>query len=267
MALTTVRVPQHLEPLFEQAQEYVRRYFSNQQSSPERGTLEVCGQRYVLVRAASMAAEFHEMIRSFYNEDAEAMAVVQALLFDVAHAMGLTDARSFAKRLSVTEPIAKLSAGPIHFAHAGWAFVDIFPESAPTPDENYYLLYDHPYSFESDSWLSAEMTSDRPVCTMNAGYSPGWCESSFGIPLVAVEILCRAKGDGTCRFIMAPAGRIDGHVARYAEEHPELASKILRHEAPGFLSRRTGWADWGGAAGAQAAKPPSTAGGWAPAWL
>ena len=30
---------------------------------------------------------------------------------------------------------------------------------------------------------------------MNAGYSSGWCEESFGVTLVASEILCQAKGD------------------------------------------------------------------------
>src|SRR6185369_16866407 len=108
MPLSTVRVPEPLEPLFERAQDYVKRYFAEQAASPETGTLEVCGQRYVLVRAASMAAEFHEMVRSHFSEDEEAVSVVQALLFDVAHAMGLADARSFATRMGVTDPIARL---------------------------------------------------------------------------------------------------------------------------------------------------------------
>ena len=102
--------------------------------------------------------------------------------------MGLSDARDFAERMNLEDPIAKLSAGPIHFAHAGWAFVDISAESQPSPDENFYLLYDHPYSFECDSWLSEGKRTNFPVCVMNAGYSSGWCEASFGLPLVSAEI-------------------------------------------------------------------------------
>jgi two-component system cell cycle sensor histidine kinase/response regulator CckA len=75
----------------------------------------------------------------------------------------------------VTDPLARLSAGPVHFAHAGWAFVDISADSSPTPNDDYYLLYDHPYSFESDSWLAAKRKTDSPVCVMSAGYSSGWC--------------------------------------------------------------------------------------------
>jgi PAS domain S-box-containing protein len=125
----------------------------------------------------------------------------------------------------------------VHFAHAGWAFVDLSSESTPSPDEHYYLVYDHPHSFEADSWLAAQKATTQSVCVMNAGYSSGWCEDSFGLPLVSVEILCRARGDATCRFIMAPADRIEGHVARYAAEHPELAPRIAGYQVPGFFSK------------------------------
>jgi two-component system cell cycle sensor histidine kinase/response regulator CckA len=73
---------------------------------------------------------------------------------------------------------------------------------------------------------------------MNAGYSSGWCEESFGITLVASEIMCVAKGDPTCRFIMAPPSRIEEHIARYTKQKPELAGRITHYEAPGFFKRK-----------------------------
>lgn len=237
--LNTVRVPEKFGPLFEQAQHYVSQYFSQLQRAPERGTLEVAGQRYVLVRAASMSVEFFEMVKSLYREDSEAVAVAQSLLFDVAHAMGHADARAFAERMNLTDPIARLSAGPAHFAHCGWAFVDLSPESEPSPDEDCYLLYDHPYSFECDSWLNAEKVTLHPVCVMSAGYSSGWTEHSFGVPLVATEILCRAKGDDACRFIMAPPARIERRIASYLERNPNLAPRVVNYHVPGFFSTRT----------------------------
>jgi PAS domain S-box-containing protein len=239
MPLTNVRVPQHLVPVFEQAQEFVERYFAEQRVIPESRALEVRGERYVLVRAAALSVEFHRMLRKSYSGDVEARDVGHSLLFDVAHVMGLADAQTFAERMSVSDPIARLSAGPIHAARAGWAFVDISDESNPTPDEEFYLVCDLPNSFEADAWLSANMISDGPVCTMIAGYSSGWCESSFGMPLVTVEILCRAKGDHTCRFLMATPSRIEARISRYAERHPDLAPSIDRSRVPGFLSQRT----------------------------
>ena len=46
---------------------------------------------------------------------------------------------------------------------------------ADVPGPGFVLLYDHPYSFESDAWLQADRMVDFPVCIMNAGYSSGWC--------------------------------------------------------------------------------------------
>ncbi len=211
-ALKTVRVPPAFEGLFERAQDSVGRFFAQRTDCPEQARIEICGQRYMLVRARAIPVEFFALIVRLYSDkgEAEAVSVARSLLFDIAHAMGLSDARNFAERMHLEDPIARLSAGPIHFAHAGWAFVDLSADSRPSPDENFYLLYDHPYSFECDSWLGAGKKTDFPVCVMNAGYSSGWCEASFGVPLVAAEILCRAKGDEHCRFIMAHPTRIEG---------------------------------------------------------
>ncbi len=237
--LKTVRVPDALAPLFEQAQRYVERYFADQKSEPERANIEIAGQRYVLVRAAALSVEFYALVRRLYERADEAQSVAHGLLFDLAHAMGMSDALTFAQRMDVRDPIARMSAGPIHFAYAGWAFVDISAESAPSADSNFYLLYDHPYSFESDSWLAAGKTAEHPVCVMNSGYSSGWCAHAFDMPLVAAEILCRAKGDDCCRFIMAPPDRIEQRIQSYVDRHPELAARIVGYKVESFLSKRT----------------------------
>src|SRR5207237_7116843 len=138
-------------------------------------------------------------------------------------------------KMGVSDPIARLSAGPVHFAHAGWAFVDIFPESKPSPDANYFLVYDHPYSFESDAWLRAGRHVEVPVCIMNSGYSSGWCEESFGLHLVASEIMCRARGDQACRFIMAPPQRIEAHIKEWVSSRPQPRAPS---PIPDFFARK-----------------------------
>ncbi len=238
--LSTVRVPESLAPIFEKAQEYVARYFEQRRFDPTEGTIEIFGQRYVLVRAGSMSVEFFDQIMRLYADkgEDEAIAVARSLLFDVAHAIGSADARAFHARMNLSDPIEKLSAGPIHFAHAGWAFVDISPESRPAADDSFYLLYDHPYSFESDAWIVAGKNADFPVCVMNAGYSSGWCAESFGVTLVATEILCKAKGDDCCRFVMAHPSRIEGSIHAYLSDQPDVARRVTTYEIPGFFARK-----------------------------
>ena len=239
-ALGAVTVPEPFAPLFERAQDLVDSYFRERRFDPTQGTIEIHGQRYMLVRAGAMSVEFFEQIMRLYGDkgEEEARSVARSLLFDLAHAIGTADAHNFHQRMSLNDPIEKLSAGPVHFAYTGWAYVDISAESRPSPDEDFYLLYDHPYSFESDSWLKSEKEADFPVCVMNAGYSSGWCSASFGVDLVASEILCKAKGDEWCRFVMAPPDRIEGHIREYLKREREIAPKVTNFEIPGFFARK-----------------------------
>jgi hypothetical protein len=237
MSTRVVSVPPEVEAIFERAEQYTADYFGQKAESPERGTIEISGERYILVRAASMAVEFVDLIASFYQEEsaADAHRIAADFLFDLAHASAKADARYFHQKLGITDPLEKLSMGPTHFAYTGWAYVAIDAASRPVPNENFLLVYEHPYSFEADAWLRRERRAPSPVCAMNAGYSSGWCEESFGIPLIAAEVTCRAAGGDACRFLMAPPWRMAEHLAR----HGGGAAAARRDVAiPEFFQRR-----------------------------
>ncbi len=238
--LNTVKVPDQFSPLFQKAQEYVGKYFSLKTEDPSKGTIEIFGERYILVRAASMSVDFFDTIMNFYRSEGKDKAIntARSILFDIAHTVGKMDARNFHKKMNLEDPIEKLSAGPIYFAHSGWAFVDIFPESNPSPDKNYYLVYDHPFSFESDAWIRSGRLAEFPICVMNAGYSSGWCEESFGVTLVASEIMCKAKGDQACRFIMAHPSKIESYIQNYLNKTPDIAKRVTTYQIPGLFERK-----------------------------
>ncbi len=234
----TVRVPEPMAPLFLKAEEVVSGYFASMASRPEEGHLEIGGQRYLLVRAGSLSVEFFDLVSELYGpgRGAEAEAFARNLLFDLAHAMGRSDAKAFHAQMGLTDPVAKMSAGPIHFAHAGWALVEIHPDSQPNPDETFFLHYDHPASFEAQAWLDAGRARHGPACIMNSGYSSGWCQESFGLPLVATELFCRAKGDAFCRFIMAPPSRMEARLREYEGlDGRHLPQDV---EIPDFFARK-----------------------------
>jgi signal transduction histidine kinase len=238
--LNTVNVPEQFEAIFQKAQEYVNTYFSQKTEDASKGKIEVFGQRYILIRASSMSVEFFDTIKNMFKDWGEdkASETARNLLFDFAHAIGKMDARNFHKRMNLIDPIEKLSAGPVHFSHTGWAFVDISAQSRPTTDENCYLIYDHPFSFEADAWEKNGRKSNFCVCAMNAGYSSGWGEESFGIPLVASEIMCKARGDSTCRFIMAHSSKIEQHVQTYLQSHPDITGNATNYRIGGFFQER-----------------------------
>lgn len=232
----TVQVPEQFKAIFDVAQETVKDYFKNLNLNPSKGTIEINDQRYILVRASALSNEFFENIKQMYSEKTpvESFNIAKNFLFDIGHLIGMEDAKRFHQKMKLEDPISKLSAGPVHFAYSGWAFVDILPESNPSADENYFMKYHHPYSFEADSWIKAGKKSTEPVCIMNSAYSSGWCSESFGIPLTAVEISCKAKGDEHCTFIMAQPHKINSFLDR------EIAEKNIKQkpEPPFFFERK-----------------------------
>lgn len=231
----TVSYPEQFAAPFLKAQKEVCEYFSQIQFKPEEANISIDGERYVLLRASSLSIDFFETIQRLYSDKGkkEATKIGQNFLFDISHVIGLEDAKEFHKKLNLTDPVSKLSAGPVHFAHSGWAYVDII-DGRPSPDENFYLKYTHPHSFEADSWIKKGKKSDFPVCIMNAGYSSGWCEESFGVPLTAVEIKCRAKGDDECLFVMAPPQKIN----EYLDKENFTAGKSENYDIPEFFERK-----------------------------
>lgn len=232
----TVNVPENFKPIFNSAEDVVKKYFTKLKASPSKGQIEINDERYVLLRASSLSFGFLNKIKDLYADkgEREAYLIGRNFLFDIAHVIGLEDAVNFHKKMNLKDPVSKLSAGPVHFAYTGWAFVDILPESNPSPDDNFYLKYRHPYSFEADSWLRAGAKSEFPVCVMNAGYSSGWCEESFGIPLTAIEIECKARGDENCTFIMAPPHKIQD----YLPKSNNLSVENEMYEIPLFFQRK-----------------------------
>lgn len=233
--LETVSAPKEFYKSFNTAEKLVGSYFNKIEMEANKGSISIDGERYVLMRASALSYDFLEKIKHLYKDkgEKEAVRIGQNFLFDISHVIGLEDAKAFHKRMNLIDPISKLTAGPVHFAYSGWAKVEIL-EGNPSPDENYYLKFNHPYSFEAESWISKGIKSEVPVCTMNAGYSSGWCEESFGIPLTTVELTCKAKGDDKCTFIMAHPDRIQEFLNK--EKIDSKHSK--EYEIPLFFERK-----------------------------
>ncbi|HPB67905.1 MAG TPA: hypothetical protein PLT76_01450 [Candidatus Omnitrophota bacterium] len=213
MVLQSVKVPPPLVPIFEQAEQYVNNFFDSFYCNKLEGTITISGERYILVNAKSLRLEFTKNLGETMGLN-EAMAEEAAdhFLYILAKSIGRADAKKFAAQQGVTDPLAKLAAGPISFNYSGWAFVDVFPESRLSQDDDFMLIHDHPYSFECHSFLSAKGAhSNKPVCIMNAGYSAGWTSGSFNMDLDTREIMCRARGDKACRFVMGVKNKLDHH--------------------------------------------------------
>ena len=207
--LTSVRVPVPLAPAFEMAQAMVRRAFSDIELAPEQGTIRINGERYVLVRADSLYLGWFTALQAVFGHKA-----ATGFVYSTAREIGRNDCTAFAEKLGLSEGLSRLATGPIHFAHAGWAFVEIFPDSAPATDDTFFLHYSHPNTFETEVLRARGRESEGGACLFSAGYSAGWCSAAFGLELHAREIRCLASGGARCEFIMAPEPKLDGYAQR-----------------------------------------------------
>jgi predicted hydrocarbon binding protein len=211
--LKAAKVPQPFVPPFEKAESYVEKLFGDFDRSPSKGTLHVGGQRYVLMRCESLYLAWFDAMSDSFGEDA-----AREFIYNTAREIGQNDSADFADRLGVTDGVERLSSGPVHFAHAGWAFVHILEDSKPANDDSYFLHYYHPNTFEAEVLRSRGKETKRPACLFSAGYSAGWCSHAFNVQVHAREIGCVAQGDDRCEFIMAPATRLNEHQSRVSEQ-------------------------------------------------
>jgi PAS domain S-box-containing protein len=229
-----------LRKAIEEAHKRVQSYFEKLRMNAATGGIDVMGERYLLVRAASLSVEFFDMVVKLYEDraDSNAAAIAHGLLFDLSHAIGRADARAFHERFGDDSLEDKLAIGPVHFAHTGWATVELLAESRIVFGRAFRLIYNHHNSFEAEAWLEAKGGAEFPVCIMSAGYSSGWLSESCDIDVVATEITCRARGDENCCFVMAHPDRIEDEVANYLEREPELAEHVSHYNVPGFFERK-----------------------------
>jgi uncharacterized protein len=206
----SVRCPPHFAPLFEAADGLLSGLFGEFERHPEQGEIRVSGARYLLMRTDSLAIELHAELRKTFGE-----AAARQIRYKLARACGKRDAAALHKQLGIDDVDMKAALGPVQFAYVGWAFVNLSPESQLQPNEDCLAIYDHPYSFEAASYVDNGIVASQPVCLMNAGYSAGWVEASYGIAVEAEELTCRAQGDDECMFVMAHPK----HLARRVAEH------------------------------------------------
>ncbi|MHA1820260.1 MAG: XylR N-terminal domain-containing protein [Promethearchaeota archaeon] len=196
--LYSVIVPKDIKNFFLKSQKRIEGIFNKIERKPEEGRIFIDKERYLFLNARSLSVCFLEETKKMFGSE-----TAELLLYNYAYSIGRMEARKFINKYQLKDPIEKLSMGPVYFAFNGLAKVHIFPQSRITPDENFLLIYEHPNTFESELFIQENRKMDHEICFFSAGYSAGWCSEAFNLNLMSKEILCKAKGDKSCRFIMA----------------------------------------------------------------
>jgi len=59
-------------------------------------------------------------------------------------------------------------------------------------------------SYEAEQHLGFNEAAKEPVCWSVMGYGTGWCSAFFGKPVIAIEPVCKGKGDDHCEWKIQP---------------------------------------------------------------
>ncbi|MHA1247148.1 MAG: XylR N-terminal domain-containing protein [Candidatus Thorarchaeota archaeon] len=183
---------------------------------PEESRIKLVGENVMFIGLRAIAIDLKDELDSVLGE-----AGRNLLIYRLGQSFGRSEAERILPQLGLDELPARIAAGPIWAAYSGFVRVRLLPGSVLEPNENYFLFYEHPNNFEAELWKKEGRTATEPLCYFNVGYSSGWCSVASGLELEAEEILCEAKGDQACRFIMFPASRR----MEYMERLDEFRSK------------------------------------------
>ena len=209
----TVEAPPELHGLIESIEGmYDELFKSKLEFKPEESRIKLVGGEVMFIGLKAIAIDLKDELDSVLGEQGRNL-----LIYRLGQSFGRAEAERLLPQLNLDNFAAKIAAGPIWAAYSGFVRVRLLPGSVLEANENYFLFYEHPNNFEATLWKGAGRTSSDPLCFFNAGYSSGWCSVAAGIELDAEEILCEAKGDGACRFIMFPANRRYEYMEKIAE--------------------------------------------------
>ncbi len=176
MTLTVVSAPPQFVDVFAAMESRIKAFFSEITMMPERGMMEISGVRFRYSQSEGLATAFRQTLTDTYGERG-----AEQILYQLGKSLGAVEGSTFHERFGLVDPIEKLAAGPVYFAYSGWAFVEILPSSAPQPNEDYILTYNHPNSFEADAYLNTGRRLDK--------------RRLFG-GVVFVQLRCSPRGPG-----------------------------------------------------------------------
>ncbi|KAL6058568.1 Neurofibromin 1 [Balamuthia mandrillaris] len=252
-----ISAPEKMAPLVRSTEQKVEAYFSKLSCNTNTGMIRVGEEkeRYLALRAEALSVDFFKTVLQTLGErnQEEAMNFAGNLLYDLAHALGRADVRRF-RKMSLYDAQEYYLAGPIHFSNCGWAFVDMGesepPNAAQTKEEMAHF-FTHPFSFEADVWVRAGKCGPRnPGCIMNSGYASGWCSEVVGVDLISVELMCKARGDDRCHFLLAHSStiqrRVNDFISDGRQRYQWSEKQISSIKVPSFMESRLAIAEAGG---------------------
>ena len=100
-----IKIPEKFENAFMAAEKTVSEYFQLKSFRPDAGSIEIADDRYILLRGASISVEFFQLCRKLFGKanQREADMFASSLLYELAHSIGISDAKRCHKKMGLTD--------------------------------------------------------------------------------------------------------------------------------------------------------------------
>jgi len=196
------------EELHERASEALSQFFID----PVSGTVELAGDKCVLIRGNALSYDFFDFISELVKgKPTDHCVFVSNFLFDFGKSIGKSNHNWFVDRIKLSNPIDRANAMSVCMQNFGWSDISVSELSVDILKKRDELVIkcSCTSSFEASAWIKKKKKTNYPMCFMHCGFIAGWLQKCFDIKLACIEITCRAKGDKSCQFIVATPDKIE----------------------------------------------------------
>jgi hypothetical protein len=166
--------------------------------NPDKGLTSFKDSRIVLFDANAIGLLRQNLIDELGTEKAREFF----LKFSFQH--GYSDFMQMNINYTFDSEMDLLASGPV--IHTWEGIVKATPTEIryDRTTGEFFFTGDWHNSYEAEQHLSFNELAHEPVCWSLAGYASGWCSAFFGKKLIAVEPVCRGKGDEHCGWKIQP---------------------------------------------------------------
>eukprot|EP00002_Diphylleia_rotans_P022776 TRINITY_DN4474_c0_g1_i6.p1 TRINITY_DN4474_c0_g1~~TRINITY_DN4474_c0_g1_i6.p1 ORF type:complete len:926 (+),score=218.40 TRINITY_DN4474_c0_g1_i6:252-3029(+) len=226
--------------------DYQISFFNDFTQDGMKGTLEMSGERFIMMRSRSISVDFFNLIQELYGfgRKNDSRKLASNTLFDLSHSTGLNDGRFYTTNIRVDPRMGDVKEQQLKIASAllaqsGWGVAQLAYINDHSSPQQVSILMEVSNSFESQSYVASSTKIEFPSCIMTAGYLSGWCQSCYGSKFVATEVSCCAMGDDVCRFLIGHPDAMDEHLKRYRVSiHSKTSTSLNTLYTPELFERK-----------------------------
>lgn len=208
-------------------------FFTLLNVQPDKGLIEFCGRRAILIHADSMGALRKELVETLGADSAK------VILTRYGFSCGYEDAGLLAGFMNPESMEDFVLGGPRVHTFAGIASVEPHIVEVDRERGHYMMSGYWRHSYEAEQHLRLFGQSNDSVCWTLAGYASGFASYVFNTDMICIEHECEGRGDDHCAWTLMNADERFPELAELRKYFQPLNIKAQINQLEGKVYERT----------------------------